>query len=145
MRALSKLAAVAVLGMAMTAGAVAADVVDDRKKGFKAHGDNIKAVSAAVKAGNAADAVAPATKMVAFAGTIEGLFPEGSNQGETRALPKIWSDWAGFQKVTNDHIAATKALLAAAESGDVAATGAALKATGASCGACHKPYRAEKK
>ena len=92
-----------------------------------------------------AAAVAPATAMVAFAKTIVDLFPEGSDGGETRALPEIWSDWDGFKKVTSDHVAATEKLLAAAVSGDASAVGAQLKATGGTCGACHKPYRAEKK
>jgi len=144
MKVLTKLAAATVIGLSMAAGAVSADVIEDRKKGFKGHVENIKAVGAAVKAGDASAAVAPATEMVAFSKTIVDLFPEGTADGDTRALPKIWSDWEGFKKVSADHVVETEKLLAAAQSGDTGALGAQLKATGASCGACHKPYRAEK-
>lgn len=144
MRTLTKLAAVAVVGLSMIGGTVAADVVADRKEGFKAHSQNIKAVKAAVDAGDASAAVGPAEKMIAYAEKLVSLFPEGSGTGETRAKSEIWSDWEGFKKVASAHVEETKKLLAAAEAGDVAALGAQLKATGGSCGACHKPYRAEK-
>ena len=144
MKMFSTLAVAAALGMTMVAGAAFADIVDERVKGFKAHGDNIKAVQAAVDSGNASAAVEPAKAMVAFAKTIPSLFPEGSGTGDTRALPAIWSDRAGFEKVAAEHLEAVEELEAAAESGDVSALGAQLKATGGTCGACHKPYRAEK-
>jgi cytochrome c556 len=144
MKTVSTLALAAVLGITMAAGAAFADIVDERVKGFKAHVENLKAVKAAVDSGDASAAVDPAKEMVAFAKTIPSLFPEGSGTGDTRALPTIWSDWAGFEKVAADHLEAVEELEAAAESGDAAALGAQLKATGATCGACHKAYRAEK-
>ncbi|MCR9071216.1 MAG: cytochrome c [Alphaproteobacteria bacterium] len=143
MKSLTTLAA-ALIGLTMVAGTVSADVIDDRQRGFKQHVENMKAVKAAVESGNASAAVAPATAMVAFAKTVPSLFPEGSGTGDTRALPAIWSDWAGFEKVAMEHVAAVEKLQAAAQSGDASALGAQLKATGATCGACHKPYRAEK-
>ncbi|WP_028794264.1 c-type cytochrome [Thalassobaculum salexigens] len=144
MKMFSTLAMVAALGMTMVAGAAFADVVDERVKGFKAHGDNLKAVKAAVDSGNASAAVEPAKAMVVFAKSIPSRFPEGSGTGDTRALPAIWSDWAGFEKAAADHLAAVQKLEAVAEAGDAAALGEQLKATGATCGACHKAYRAEK-
>lgn len=144
MKMFSKFAAAAALGMTMVAGAAFADIVDERVKGFKAHVENLKAVKAAVESGNASDAVVPAEAMVVYAKTIPSLFPEGSGTGDTRALPAIWSDWAGFEKAAADHVDAVVELQAAAESGDAAALGEQLKATGATCGACHKAYRAEK-
>ncbi|MDF1793360.1 MAG: cytochrome c [Thalassobaculaceae bacterium] len=145
MKTSTKLAAIAVLGLTMIAGMASADVVDTRQKGFKAHVGNMKAVQAAVESGNAAAAVDPAKAMLAYAESIPSLFPEGSGEGETRALPAIWSDWAGFEKAASNHVAAVEKLVAMAESGDASALGDQLKATGGTCGACHKAYRAEKK
>lgn len=140
----SKLAMAAVLGLTMVAGTASADVVSQRKEGFKAHASNMKAVKAAVDSGTASAAVDPAKAMVAWAKQIPEMFPEGSGTGDTRALPAIWSDWAGFEKVFTDHLAAVEKLAAVAEAGDAAALGEQLKATGGTCGACHKAYRAEK-
>lgn len=145
MKTLIKLTAASVLGLSIVGGAVAADVIDERKKGFKGHVENMKAVKAAVESGDAATAVDPAQAMLAYAKRIESLFPEGSGEGDTRALPAIWSDWDGFQKAAANHVAAVEQLVAAATSGDASAVGAQLKATGGTCGACHKEYRAEKK
>lgn len=143
MKPMTTLAA-ALFGLTLVAGAASADVIDDRQKGFKQHLENLKAVKAAVESGNASAAVTPASDMVVFAKTVPDLFPEGSGSGDTAALPAIWSDWDGFEEVASDHVAAVEKLLAAAESGDASELGAQLKATGATCGACHDDYRAKK-
>ena len=140
MKMLSTLAMAAVLGTAMIAGTASADIADQREKGFKAHLSNLKAVKAAVESGDASAAVEPAKAMVVWAKKIPEVFPEGSGEG-TDALPAIWSDWAGFEEDAADHVAAVEKLAAVAEAGDASALGAQLKATGATCGACHKAYR----
>lgn len=143
MKTFSMLAMTAVLGMTMVAGAASADIADQREKGFKEHVSNLKAVKAAVDAGDASLAVEPAKEMVVWAEKIPEMFPEGSGDG-TDALPAIWSDWAGFQEAAANHLAAVEKLAAVAESGDTSALGEQLKATGGTCGACHKQFRAEK-
>ncbi|WPZ32464.1 cytochrome c [Thalassobaculum sp. OXR-137] len=140
MKMFSTLAMAAVLGLTMVAGTAFADVADQREKGFKAHAANMKAVKAAVESGTASAAVEPTKAMVAWAKQIPEMFPEGSGEG-TDALPAIWSDWAGFEKAAANHLAAVEKLAAVAEAGDAAALGDQLKATGATCGACHKAYR----
>lgn len=144
MRTLTKLAGAAVIGLTMVAGAVAADVISDRQAGFKGHSDNIKAVKAAIDGGDASAAVGPAEMMLAYAQTIASRFPEGSGDGDTRAKSEIWSDWDGFKAAADKHVDEVVKLVAAAKSGNVSALGDQLKATGGSCGGCHKPYRAEK-
>ncbi|WP_169569293.1 c-type cytochrome [Sneathiella limimaris] len=69
------------------------------------------------------------------------LFPEGSGGEKTRSKPEIWSDAAGFDKAVKDFQMAAAGLVAAVESGDQGQIGAALGATGKTCGGCHKPYR----
>jgi cytochrome c556 len=69
------------------------------------------------------------------------LFPAGSDKGETKAAPTIWSDNAGFQKAAMNLSAAGETLATAAKSGDAAAAAAAFKGVGEACGACHKEYR----
>ena len=69
------------------------------------------------------------------------LFPAGSDKGETKAAPAIWSDNAGFLKAAAALSAAGESLATAAKAGDAAAVAVAYKAVGDACGACHKDYR----
>ena len=69
------------------------------------------------------------------------LFPAGSDKGETKAAPAIWSDNAGFQKAAMNLSTAGGNLATAAKAGDATAVAAAFKEIGDACGACHKEYR----
>jgi cytochrome c556 len=71
------------------------------------------------------------------------LFPAGSDKGETKALPTVWSDWAGFQAASKNADAAFDKLAVAAGSGDQAALATAFADTGKACGACHEKFRAK--
>jgi len=88
--------------------------------------------------------VAAAQKLVDDFAMVGELFPEDSQMGaNTRALPVIWTDQAGFMQAYNDAVMASAGLLAAAQDGDDANWGAALKSMGATCGGCHIKYRAQ--
>lgn len=69
----------------------------------------------------------------------EGLFPEGSGGGDTRAKPEIWSDRAGFDASMHAAQEAAAALAAVTEE---AAYEPAMRALGGSCRGCHEKYRA---
>ena len=73
------------------------------------------------------------------------MFPAGSDKGETKALPTVWSDMAGFQAASKNADAAYDKLAVAAGSGDLAALTAAFGDTGKACGACHEKFRAKPK
>jgi len=78
-----------------------------------------------------------------FAAVIPSLFPPGTEQGRnTKALPAIWSDRAGFEQAAATLQGAAQKFSAAAASGDQAATADAFKALGQACSDCHKTYRA---
>jgi cytochrome c556 len=72
---------------------------------------------------------------------INDLVPAGSEGGD--ALPAIWKDPEGFQKLANDAAEATAGLAIAAEANDRGAMGQAFKAVGNSCKGCHDKYRAD--
>lgn len=127
------------LGGAMAAGEIAA-----RQEAMKGVGGATKAIKAAVDAGKAADAVAPAEKIAATMKTFPDLFPKGSDAGETDAKPEIWAEWDKFKQVAADAATAADNVAMVAKSGDAAATGEALKALGGACGSCHKPFRKPK-
>lgn len=136
--------------IAVTATAAMAEMMsvqDKRTATMKALGGHMKALSGVAKGEMAASdaTVVHAMAVGEIANTITLLFPEGSATADSRSLPKIWSDWSGFEKAAADLSAAVPALVEAAKSGDQGKIGAALGAVGKTCGGCHKPYRAEKK
>jgi cytochrome c556 len=131
---------------ALTVGGVAAwaadNVIETRQAGMKEMGKSLKAIKGIIDAnGNAADVVAPAQKIVEVAGAIPSLFPKGSDQGKTGALPHIWEDWDGFTKHADDLKAEATMLVSAAQSGDLATVRPQFEKTAKMCGACHKENR----
>lgn len=146
----SIIAAGAAAAIAATATVALADGhAKDSKRvtAMKALGGHMKAISAVAK-GEMAPSEATVVHAMAIhelAGTVTFMFPEGSGGDDTRALPKIWSDWDGFEKAADDLSESSMGLIEAAKTGDKDKIGAALGAVGKTCGGCHKPYRAEKK
>ena len=72
---------------------------------------------------------------------LTGLFPKGSDFGETKAKEEIWSDWAMFEKAADDARTATAAFAEAVTGGDADKIGTAFKGVGDSCKGCHKEFR----
>ncbi|MBP0466924.1 cytochrome c [Roseomonas sp. PWR1] len=133
-------AALAAIGTAGTA--MAQDVISQRRDGLRGMGRHMEAIKAVTDArGDTRPLVARIDEMITFYNGLPALFPAGSGTGDTRALPTIWSDRAGFEQANANTVTQLTALRAAAASGDVAATTAAFGQTGASCGTCHRPYR----
>jgi cytochrome c556 len=70
------------------------------------------------------------------------LFPKGSDQGHnTKALPAIWSDMAGFEKAANDTADAADKMAQLAKAGDADGYAAEIKVLGDTCTACHRTFR----
>jgi cytochrome c556 len=69
------------------------------------------------------------------------LFPEGSGEGNTRALPAVWENFEDFEARAAKFIADAKAAEAAAAVGQDAFT-LAWQAVQADCQSCHEAYRA---
>jgi cytochrome c556 len=128
---------------ALTVGGVTAwaadDVIKTRQADMKEMGKSLKAIKGIIDAnGNAADVVAPANKIVEVAGLIPSLFPKGSDQGKTAALPAIWENWDAFTKHADDLKSEATMLASAGQSGDLATVRAQFDKTAKMCGACHK-------
>jgi cytochrome c556 len=81
--------------------------------------------------------------MAKLATLIPSMFPAGSDKGETKALPEIWSDSAGFKKDAGNFGDAATKVADAAKAGDADAFAANVKSLGEACGACHKAFRAK--
>lgn len=75
---------------------------------------------------------------------IPAMFPEGSEDPESEALPSIWEDPEGFEEASNTLAETSASLIEAAESGDVQAVTQAFATLGREgCGSCHNDFRAE--
>lgn len=120
------------------------DVIAQRKENRKQAGAAMRAIKAIVDAkGPTAPAVAEAAKLKTLETAFLTMFPAGSDKGDTKALPVIWTDWAGFQAASKASDAAYDKLAVAAGSGNAEALAAAFAETGKTCGACHDKYRAK--
>lgn len=136
------LTAAAVVGGA-TIAVAQADIVKERQENRKQAGAAMRAIKAVIDAkGPTAPAVEQAAKLKTLEAAFVKMFPPGSDK-DTKALPTVWTDSAGFQAANKAADAAYDKLAVAAGSGNMAALQAAFADTGKSCGACHDKFRAK--
>ena len=138
--------ALAAAALAIATTGAAADPIEQRKENMKERGTVMRILGpiAQGKADFDAAIVQEALRKLDAnadaAADVEALWPQGSDSGDTKALPAIWADFDGF-KAANDKYAAAVAAAAAAAPQDLAAFQAAFGPVGASCGSCHEPFR----
>jgi cytochrome c556 len=136
------LAAGAMVGGA-TIALAQADVIKERQENRKQTAAAMRAIKGVIDAkGPTAPAVEQAAKLKTLEAAFVKLFPAGSDK-DTKALPVVWTDWAGFQAASKAADAAFDKLAVAAGSGDQAALAAAFADAGKACGACHDKFRAK--
>lgn len=70
-------------------------------------------------------------------------FVDGSDKGDTRALPAIWTERAKFDAAAQKMIDDVTKLNAAAKTGNLEQIKTAVGAVAQSCKACHDSYRKE--
>ena len=71
---------------------------------------------------------------------LAGFIP-GSDKGETRAKPEIWTDTAKFKAVGDKLNADAIKLTAAIKTGNMDTIKSAVGAVGGACKACHDDFR----
>jgi cytochrome c556 len=136
------LAGVAIAAMGTAGAAFAQDVIAQRREGMRAEGRQMEAIKAVLDARGDTRPIAERAETIAgFYRNLQALYPAGSGTGETRALPAIWSNPAGFEAARVNIVGALATLRTAAASGDLAATTAAYNQVGAGCVACHRAHR----
>jgi cytochrome c556 len=120
------------------------DIVAQRQAEMKTMGKEMGAIKKLVTGSpdDLAQIEAHAAKISAFADKIPGLFPDGSDQGKTEALPVVWTEHADFVARAAKLKTLADQLTATAGGGDAKQTTAAFAALGKDgCGACHQTYR----
>jgi cytochrome c556 len=70
-------------------------------------------------------------------------FGEGTDKGDTRAKPEIWSDSAKFKEASEKMQGEMAKLAVAAKGGNMDAMKAAVGAVGGACKGCHDAFRKE--
>ena len=69
------------------------------------------------------------------------MFPKGSEFGDTKAKPAIRENWSKFEAASQDFIRESATLAKVAESGNMKAFAKQVRATGKTCGGCHKHFK----
>ena len=69
------------------------------------------------------------------------MFPKGSGKGRTKAKLAIWGNWSKFESAVKDFERESAKLAEVAESGDMEALAKQVRATGKTCGGCHRNFR----
>jgi cytochrome c556 len=120
------------------------DVIETRQAGQDLLSGTFAGIRAVVAAkGDVKTLENPAKYMARWIRQFPTQFPKGSDQGNnTKALPAVWTDMAGFRKAANDMADASDKLAELAKAGDAAAVADQVKVVGDTCGACHRTFRA---
>ena len=128
----------------VAAGLKAEEIIAARQAGFDLQAGVANAMKAAVEAKLDVKLMEDGAKgLAAWGRTIPTLFPEGTQTGgNTKALPAIWSDRAGFEKAAANFVEQADKLKALAAANDKEGFATQFKTTTEACGACHRPYRA---
>jgi cytochrome c556 len=145
------------LAMAVVAGAATAlpaaaqfakpeDAVKYRKGAFTVMAAHFGRVAAMANGRVPFDAKAAASnaEVAAMVSSLPfAAFGDGTDKGETRAKPEIWSERDKFTAAATKMQDEMAKLNAAAKTGDQAAIRTAAGAVGQACKGCHDTYRKE--
>ncbi len=142
MRIFSLAAAVAVGATIVTAVNAQTDVIGQRQQAMKAIAGAAKEPGAVLKGQAKFDLDKVHQSLAVYqeqAEKLRGLWPEGSNNGDTAALPIVWEKHdeflAKFDKLAADAKAAASSIK------DEASFKAEWPKVMSNCGGCHKQYR----
>ena len=139
-----RVALIAALLVPLAATVVVAqtDLITARKALMKDIGDQTKVAGAMVKGDLPYDAAKAAVIFKSYtdgSAKFGALFPAGTENGDTKAAPAIWTDRAGFDAA----LAKFKADIAAnvGSIGTEAGFKTAMAAVGDNCRTCHQTYK----
>ena len=121
----------------------AEEVVAARQAAFDLQAGVVAGMKAAIDGGGDVKPFRDGAKgLAAWGRAIPGMFPDGTqNVHNTKALPAVWSDRAGFQKAAENFYTQADKLAALADANDKAGFAEQYTATTQACGACHRNYR----
>ena len=136
------------LTMALPASSIAqtadpAQIIRERREGLRAVGANLEALQAiAAGRGDPRPGLPRIDAITTFFTNFPDRFPPTTQAGDTRALPAVFTDRAGFVAAYAAFQGPLANLRTVAAAGDSAGFPAALQQLGGACGNCHRSYRA---
>ncbi len=146
------LSSIALVALAFTSGASAQtasglkpdDIIAARQAGFDLQSGVAAAMKAVVEAKLDVKSLEDGAKgLAAWGRVIPAMFPDGTQTGNnTKALPAVWTDRAGFEKAAENFATQAEKLKALAAANDKEGFATQYTATTQACGACHRGYRA---
>jgi cytochrome c556 len=118
--------------------------INYRKGVYRVVGGHMAALGAILRNGVYSDDLAyHANGMKEIARIAPTLFPEGSGEGKTSALPEIWEEPEAFQEAMERFVSAADGMAAAVAAGDKKQIGGAIRELGGSCKNCHDNFKAD--
>jgi cytochrome c556 len=119
------------------------DIIKYRQNVMKANGAHLAAAAAIIqgKVDYKNQLNVHVQALQALTSDIPGLFPKGSDFGDTRAKDAVWENRAEFDKRAKNLKDKVAAFAKAVKSGKREAMLAAFKDVGEDCKACHKDFR----
>ena len=125
----------------MSAFGASADVIAERKAGFKGNVAALKTIKAALGEGDLSPVIGAAESVADWSARMTEYFPEGSDEGETNARMDIWLDFDDFTAKAKSAKTAALKLAELARDGDMAGAKNGFKALAGTCKACHSSYK----
>ncbi|MCW9045221.1 MAG: cytochrome c [Alphaproteobacteria bacterium] len=124
----------------------ATGIVKERMESMKTMGTAMKGMAAMVKGEAPMDDI----KIANFAATLKTgathiprMFPKGSNEGPSEALPNIWQEWDRFEEIAQQ-LQKDADMLASASSKDPRSVKIGFAKVGKACKDCHTDFRKKK-
>ncbi|TCS62946.1 c-type cytochrome [Varunaivibrio sulfuroxidans] len=134
------------IGAATFARADDAGEIAYRKAVMSSIGGHMAAMATIIKkaGGQPADLAVHADGIAALSKIAGHIFPEGSEFGDTAALPAIWDKPDEFKKALSAFQTAAAHLSKVADGGDMQAFGPAFGGLAKACKGCHENFREKK-
>ena len=153
MRRSSRGAGLVVLGLAVVVAAGCAsekkmaksgsgDIVADRQRLMKLHGQIWADIQAKAKANNIEGIEVSAETLAINAQYIPAMCPEGTLTDKSKAKPEVWQKWPEFEAAAKKMETEAMKLRDASKAKNAQLTQDIVKDFGRNaCGACHTPFR----
>jgi cytochrome c556 len=118
------------------------DVVADRQRLMKLHGQIWSDIQAKAKANNIEGIEVSAETLAINAQYIPAMFPEGTLTDKSKAKPEVWQKWPEFEAAAKKMETEAVKLRDASKAKNAQLTQDIVKDFGRNaCGACHTPFR----